>query len=163
MSSMSTTTIDLAQTHSSLALLQLSEEDRKVVARLKQSYPSHILAAIFQDTELSQGTKSPPLLELQSNSIQIDPRGKSTARGNPPPLPRYVSPTSLLSTATRTLRRQRHHGAIRSTSIRSSRRDLPPCRAGRPNNARDIARGGQRPPRRKSQRNCQSPSSLRRA
>jgi hypothetical protein len=57
MFSTSTSSIDLVQTHSSLALSQLSEEDRKVVARLKQAYPSHILAAIFQDSEPSQGTK----------------------------------------------------------------------------------------------------------
>ncbi|KAF2673021.1 hypothetical protein BT63DRAFT_410077 [Microthyrium microscopicum] len=46
---MSTTTMELVQPTSSLALNQLSEEDRKLVARLKQTYPSHILDAVFQD------------------------------------------------------------------------------------------------------------------
>jgi hypothetical protein len=160
MFSISTTSIDLDQTHSSLALHQLSEEDRKVVARLKQTYPSHILAAVFQDAEVSQGTES-STISIQSNSIQIKPRGKRTARGNPPPLPHYVSPTSLRWTATHTLRRRRHHAVTRSTSIRSSRRDLPRSRVERPNSARDIAPGGRLPLRRKSQRNCESPPSLR--
>ena len=61
MFSISTSSIDLVHTHSALALSQLSEDDRKVVARLKQTYPSHILAAVFQDTELAQGTKNCPL------------------------------------------------------------------------------------------------------
>ena len=74
MFSISTSSIDLAHTHSSLALNQLSEEDRKVVARLKQTYPSHILAAVFQDTELSQGAKRlrplrPGLIPFRSSRV----------------------------------------------------------------------------------------------
>jgi hypothetical protein len=61
MFTLSNSSIDLAQMHSSLALNTLSEEDRKIVAQLKQTYPSHILAAIFQDAELSQGTNFPSL------------------------------------------------------------------------------------------------------
>lgn len=61
MFSISSSSIDLVQTHSALALNQLSEDDRKVVARLKQTYPLHILAAVFQDAELSQGTAIAPL------------------------------------------------------------------------------------------------------
>jgi hypothetical protein len=68
MFSISSSSIDLVQTHSALALNQLSEDDRKVVARLQQTYPSHILAAVFQDAELSQGTAIAPF-GSGSNSI----------------------------------------------------------------------------------------------
>lgn len=60
MFSLSNSSTDLVQMHSSLALNQLSEEDRKIVARLKQTYPSHILAAVFQDAEHSHRTNLLP-------------------------------------------------------------------------------------------------------
>jgi hypothetical protein len=100
MFSMSTSSIDLVQTHSSLALNQLSEEDRKVVARLKQTYPSHILAAVFQDAELSKGTKrrrsfDPGLILFRSSRM-----GEVPVEG----IYRLVNATSVQ----RPLPRQRH-------------------------------------------------------
>jgi len=46
---MSTTLMEAVDPSNSLALNQLSEEDRKLVARLKQLYPSHILESVFQE------------------------------------------------------------------------------------------------------------------
>jgi hypothetical protein len=45
----STTAMEATDQPSSLALNQLSEDDRKLVARLKQLYPSHILESVFQE------------------------------------------------------------------------------------------------------------------
>ena len=39
--------MEFVQLPSSLALNQLSEEDRKLVAKLKQTYPAHLLDSVF--------------------------------------------------------------------------------------------------------------------
>jgi hypothetical protein len=53
---MNATTIDMVpQPPSALALNQLSEEDRRLVAKLKDTYPSHILESVFGDAIKASG------------------------------------------------------------------------------------------------------------
>jgi hypothetical protein len=80
---MNSTTIDVAsQPPSALALNQLSEEDRRLVAKLKHTYPLHILESVFGDAiqesgMLSQEIQSAELIRYRTNEsarVPLAPR-----------------------------------------------------------------------------------------